>query len=139
LAANWCDYPNDWPRIDVTIRRLREVGVRHIVLVGPVPQWPIFLPQIVLNYLRQHRNETIPARLETPILPSVPERDAQLEAFCRKVGVDYQSPYHLLVNTAGFLVRTGDSADTLTSFDSNHLTQSGSDYLVAHFSWNLSR
>jgi len=50
-----------------------------------------------------------------------------------RLHVAYLSPYRLLCNAEGGLVRTGDTADSLMTHDSSHLTASGSRYVVGRF------
>jgi hypothetical protein len=131
LAGNWPQY--QWKTIGGTIAALHAAGIQHVVLVGPVPHWKISLPQQLCNYARRHQHEPVPLRLKTGLMPEPPEIDADMAVLSGQWGVEYISPCHILGNADGFLVRTGESANSLVAFDYGHLTAAGSRYLVAHF------
>jgi len=131
LEANWPQY--EWRNIAPTIAALRAAGIQHIVLVGPLPHWIVSLPQQLCNYVRKHRDEPVPMRLKTGLQPEPMQIDAAMAAFAAQVGVEYISPCRILENQDGFLVRVGDTADSLVAFDYGHLTAAGSKYLAAHF------
>jgi hypothetical protein len=59
--------------------------------------------------------------------------DKLMAALADRVGAEYVSPCQILGNDAGYLVRTGDTPESMTSFDGSHLTPSGSIYVVSHF------
>jgi hypothetical protein len=59
--------------------------------------------------------------------------DALMRPFCQRLGVEYISPCEILGGRDGFLVRLGDTADSLVAFDYGHLTKVGSEYLVSRF------
>jgi peptidoglycan/LPS O-acetylase OafA/YrhL len=131
LEANWPQY--EWSNIGPTIAALRQAGIGHIVLVGPLPHWVVSLPQQVCNYVRQHHGEPVPLRLKTGLEAAPMRIDREMAAFSARLGVEYISPCGILGNQDGFLVRVGDSADSLTAYDYGHLTAAGSLYLGAHF------
>ena len=131
LDANWVGY--GWSQLPNTVERLREVGVRRIVVVGPVPQWTGSLFQQVFNHVRLHKDAAIPTRLGEGANPQVPVLDAQLAAYCQRSAIEYVSAYALLHDDSGYLVRIGDTPDSFITWDYGHLTVKGSLYLVAHF------
>jgi peptidoglycan/LPS O-acetylase OafA/YrhL len=131
IEANWVLF--GWKPIEQTIERLKADGVRHIVLVGPVPQWNGSLPQQVCNYMRQHRSAPIPMRLSTGLRPEPLEIDAAMRAMSARLGVQYISPCEILHDRDGYLVRLGDTPESFTAWDYGHLTAAGSVYLVSHF------
>jgi hypothetical protein len=131
LEANWQGY--DWGHVEETIGALKAAGIRHVVLVGPVPHWNQALPQILFTYMRRHRSDSVPVRMSEGLDPESFRIDEQLAAMAVRQGIEYISPCHLLGNRDGVLVRTGETADSLVVFDNSHLTASGSIYLVSHF------
>ncbi len=131
LNANWPGY--EWRHIEDTIVALKAARIRHIVLVGPVPQWIGGLPQQLLNYVRMHRSEPVPFRMHAGADPEPVHLDSLMEALGARLGIEYISPCKIMGNQDGFLVRTGDTPDSLTTLDQSHLTTSGSVYLVSHF------
>jgi peptidoglycan/LPS O-acetylase OafA/YrhL len=130
LEANWPEY--DWMQVARTIRAVRASGARRVVLVGPVPQWIGTLPQQLFNYVRHHRDDPVPTRMTLGQDPRPPGLDRKMAALAASLGVEYDSPCSVLGNQDGFLVRTGEGAETLTTYDSSHLTVSASIYLVSH-------
>jgi peptidoglycan/LPS O-acetylase OafA/YrhL len=131
LEANWPGY--EWQRVEETIFALKEARIRRIVLVGPVPQWIGGLPQQLLNYARWHRSEPVPVRMSAGLDPEPVHLDSLMQALSERLGVEYVSPCKIMGNQDGFLVRTGDTPDSLTTLDQSHLTVSGSVFLVSHF------
>ena len=131
LAANWCVY--DWRLVGETIDKLKAVGIPRIVLVGPVPQWKVGLPQQLFLYSRKHLLAPLPTRMTFGSSDQPPKVDALMRKFAEERGVEYVSPCSILGNKDGFLTRIGDSADSLTAFDYGHLTVVGSEYLVSRF------
>jgi peptidoglycan/LPS O-acetylase OafA/YrhL len=131
LAADWFQY--DWPRIDKTVLALKGLGIPHIIVVGPVPHWAGSLPQQLLIYFRRHPDEPLPTRLKQGEVESTGQIDALLGDLCRRLGVEYVSPYTLLADRDGFITRLGDGADKIVAWDYAHLTVAGSEFLVAQF------
>jgi peptidoglycan/LPS O-acetylase OafA/YrhL len=131
LQARW--EPSEMKDLEDTINALKAANVRHIVLVGPVPQWIISLPQQLNNYARRHPSEPVPTRMTQGENPAPIETDGLMAALATRLGVDYVSPCRILGSDQGFLVRTGDTPDSLTTLDYGHLTVKGSEYLVDHF------
>jgi peptidoglycan/LPS O-acetylase OafA/YrhL len=131
LEADWERY--EWEHVEETIVALRAAGVHHVVLVGPVPHWIGSLPQQLFNYIRKHRTDPVPTRMNQGLSPEAFRIDKLMAAMGRRLGVEYISPCAILGNQEGFLVRTGDTADSLIVYDSSHLTVSGSKYLVSRF------
>jgi peptidoglycan/LPS O-acetylase OafA/YrhL len=61
LEAAWEQY--EWTNVEATIGELRNRGVPHVVLVGPVPLWNESLPHLMFEYIRWHRNGVVPMRI----------------------------------------------------------------------------
>ncbi len=112
---------------------LKAAGIHRIVLVGPVPQWIGSLPQQLFGHVRRHRDEPVPVRLKEGADPSPAQVDRLMAGLGQRLGIEYVSPCRILGDQNGYLIRTGETADSLMSFDSSHLTVSGSRYLVSHF------
>jgi peptidoglycan/LPS O-acetylase OafA/YrhL len=131
LEADWPEY--EWTQVERTIVALQAAGIRHVVLVGPVPQWIGTLPQQLFNYARKHRSEPVPVRMSSGLDPRPVQVDKLMAAFSERLGIEYISPCQILGNRDGFLVRVGDTPESITTFDSSHLTPVASTYLVSHF------
>ncbi len=131
LDANWPDCP--WQEIERTVKAVKDAGVSHVFVVGPVPQWTAGLPQQLCNIALRHPKRRIPDRLDTGYLLEPVRIDPLLRSLAERSGAEYLSPCSILHAEGGFLVRLGDSADSLTTFDYGHLTAKGATYVVSHF------
>lgn len=75
----------------------------------------------------------IPFRLSAGALDEPLVVDQQMRGLARRLGLQYISPCDIFRNADGYLVRLGDTPDSLVAFDYGHLTVAGSVYLVSHF------
>lgn len=136
LAALWTAH--DWRRIEETVTRLQEIGISNIDLIGPVPQWNGSLSrQIYLNYQISEPHQ-IPYRMKFGLSKNALLLDPLLNDFSKKLGVNYISPIKIMCNESGCLTRFGESNDTLTTRDNEHLTKMASLFLVSKFPGNKS-
>jgi len=119
--------------VEATIGELKSRAVPHVVLVGPMPLWNESLPYLMFEYIRWHRNDVVPLRIQGRISQEPLRIDKAMEVMSQRLGIDYISPCAILGNGDGFLVRVGDAADDLMDYDSSHLTTNGSIYLVSRF------
>jgi peptidoglycan/LPS O-acetylase OafA/YrhL len=131
LGADWSAY--EWQRVEKTVEALKAAGIRHIVLVGPVPQWEISLPHQLCRFYMKHKTEPLPVRMKTGLHLEPLLVDPLMAAFSERLGVEYISSCKLLENQDGYIVRLGDTVDSLVIFDAGHLTARGSIYLVSRF------
>ena len=131
LEADWpgCE----WTQVERTIVALKSAGIQHVILVGPVPQWIGTLPQQLFNYARRHRGDPVPTRMTAGVDPGPVYIDRLMTSLAERLGIVYFSPIQIMGNKDGFLVRVGDTPETVTTYDSSHLTASASIYLVSHF------
>jgi peptidoglycan/LPS O-acetylase OafA/YrhL len=116
-----------------TIRLLRKDSHRDIVLFGPGPTWNTSLAIDLFRFMVAKRLNEIPERLGQPS-EAVWHLDAAMAAQAAALNIRYVSILNYFCNQSG--CRTvGDRAKTppdLLFRDSNHLTVSGSEDLVAH-------
>src|SRR5262249_51138435 len=135
LGALWPLYAHDRHWLDYlagTIKRLRDVQVQHITLIGPVPQWRGKLPNLLLvNALKASPTYDIATRMKAEVNPAVFTVDATLRRVAKQSHVDYFSPIAILCDYDGCLTRLGDTKDKLIQWDESHLTAAGSRYLVS--------
>ena len=132
LAAYWSQH--DWPRVSETITRLKEIGIKRIDLIGPVPIWRDGLPKELYNHFKNDPLHRIPKRmLDGLVFDSFQPIDAKLEEIARTGGANYISPAKILCNQDGCLTMLGDKADSIITFEVSHLTSTGSIYLVSKF------
>ena len=131
LAGNWRD--NSWSDLSKTIKALKALGVANIDLVGPVPVWENNLPKQIFLFCKKNTPCDIPVRMQMGLVPKVFELDQQMAQFAIQENVNYLSPIKVLCDAQGCLIRTGEAGNTITSWDSEHLTDAGSQYLVSEF------
>ena len=131
MAGNWRD--NSWSDLSKTIKALKAIGVANIDLVGPVPVWENNLPKQIFLFCKKNTPCDIPVRMQMGLVPKVFELDQQMAQFAIQENVNYLSPIKVLCDAQGCLIRTGEAGNTITSWDSEHLTDVGSQYLVSEF------
>jgi peptidoglycan/LPS O-acetylase OafA/YrhL len=129
LAARWTIY--DWrTKLAFTIARLREIGIRRIDLIGPVPQWPENLPTLLYRTYRADPAHHVPTRM---LNSETIKLDRLIHQFADEMTINYISPIEILCDRDGCLTRLGDTSESLLQFDKDHLTAQGSGYLVSRF------
>lgn len=132
LAGAWWKY-DDWRALTRTLDFLKSVGVRHVLVVGPVPGWREDLPKLLLRQMRKNPHEPLPMHLKSELAEEASKLDKQLVTLLDGTGAQYASPHGALCGKTGCIVRTGDQAETLTYWDNNHLTREGSVLLLSRF------
>jgi len=133
LHATWGSH-SDLGKLRATIAELKSIGVRRIVLLGPVPVWKRTLPHTLVNYYRFRH--TIPDRIATGV--SGPADDDRMMAFSKAEGAEYISAWRALCNPEGCLTRSGPAAGDILATDTLHLSDEGSRYLIEAISDRLS-
>ena len=131
LAARWSDY--NWKNITNSIVALKNATVKNICLIGPFPHWKNSLAKCLYSYHKRDPLYRVPERMTYGLIPNIRMFDAALSDFSRKRSIKYISAYKILCNSDGCLTRTGNTSDTLTSFDVAHLTFAGSQFVVSAF------
>jgi peptidoglycan/LPS O-acetylase OafA/YrhL len=130
LSARWGFY-NNWREVASTVAALRQIGVKQIDMVGPVPEWTHNLNSLLYDFAV--KNKTIPERVLFGLKPENAELDVQVRDFATKHNIRYISALSALCNEKGCLTYVNGNYGALTSFDAGHLTREGSIYLGAHF------
>jgi peptidoglycan/LPS O-acetylase OafA/YrhL len=132
LHSTWSYSANDLNTgLQETVRQLKELKVRKIVLLGPVASWKgDGLAANVLDYFYESGHTLIPARTT---YRSNDEWTRALEQFLQKraeeLDIEYISAREVMCNDEGCLARIGNNGSDLTAFDGGHLTLSGSVYV----------
>lgn len=113
------------------IQWLRQRGVRNIVLFGPGPAWNSTLATDLVSYMKLWNTEQIPVRLGG-VSSTVWRLDAAMQAQALAMHARYVSVLREFCNPQGCLT-VGDPKSPqpdLFFWDSDHLTASGSRFLV---------
>ncbi|CAM3359692.1 acyltransferase [Pseudomonas floridensis] len=116
----------DWNGIAI---RLKGYGVKHVVLIGPLPQWNPSLPSVIAN---RHwgLNES---HISDPALDQgVMAVDQPARQLAESAGIQFVSLIDKLCVADACLVRLEDT-DSLLQIDSGHLSTEGSLYVVKHY------
>lgn len=128
LAANWPTY--DLSKLDQTIFELKRAGVKHIDIIGPVPQWRGGLPKQLYLHYKKDMHHVISERMSFGLDENFIKIDDVLRRKLAKLDVRYISAKDILCNEHGCLTMVGK---TPTAWDYGHLTVVGSEFLVAQF------
>ena len=126
LAAYWFSYPN-YKGIEKTILALKAAGVDKIIVVGPVPEFRVDQPKLVVRAIS---GTNIPERLQTPFYERLLTIDRTLQEITERNGAIFVSPLSLLCNGDQCVVAEGGKAEGLMAWDTSHLTSFGSRFVV---------
>jgi len=112
------------------IEWLRQRGVRNIVLFGPGPTWNTTLASDLVSYMKLWNMEQIPVRLAS-VSDAAWRLDAAMGAQALALHARYVSVLHAFCNPLCLTVGDQKSSQPdLLFWDSDHLTTSGSRFLV---------
>ncbi|KPX30985.1 MULTISPECIES: acyltransferase family protein [Pseudomonas syringae group] len=116
----------DWRRIAI---RLKGFGVRHVVLIGPLPQWNPSLPSVIVN---RHWGLTEPYINDPALDRSIMATDQTARQLAASAGIRFVSLIDKLCIADACRVRPEDS-NSLLQIDSGHLSAEGSLYVVRNY------
>jgi hypothetical protein len=133
MAASWTGYYLPRSNVDsvtgvsATIKRLREIGIKHIVVIGPVERWDAPLPEIILAEMRAtNRWGNAPERILGHLQKGPETLDPKLRAATVAAGARYISALNTLCNAQGCLVSVGpEDTPSPYSFEYDHFTVEG--------------
>jgi peptidoglycan/LPS O-acetylase OafA/YrhL len=109
-----------------------SIGVKKVVLVGEIPTWYPDLPHSLIRSFIEKRQK-VPERTWIGVAKESLEMDDVMRTWAFPSGYHYFSVKNVLCNVDGCLTRVGSNPATdLVVWDYGHLTQAGSDYVVAH-------
>lgn len=126
LAAFW--YEQDFHNLEKTVEELKRIGIRRIVLFGPVPYWRAPLLNLLINSVMQDPTHLLPRYLDNKFLHAVDEAPIRNYAIGR--GLAYVSPRKILCTDTGCLALDGKAPENMTSIDSFHLSADASTLVV---------
>ena len=134
MLASWSFYSGDaFDRLDLaqlarTAARVRALGVRRVLVLGPLPRWLEHQPDVVLRDWR--RTHEILDRTTTELDPSLASFDAALRA-ALPADIAYVSPLRRLCDAHGCKVLTTyhGRLEPL-AWDDAHLTVAGSEVIA---------
>ncbi|SHN29953.1 Peptidoglycan/LPS O-acetylase OafA/YrhL, contains acyltransferase and SGNH-hydrolase domains [Pseudomonas asturiensis] len=116
----------DWNGIAI---RLKGYGVKHVVLIGPLPQWNPSLPSVIANrHWGLNESHISDPALDEGMM-AVDQATRQLAA---SADIQFVSLIDRLCIADACLVRLEDT-DSLLQIDSGHLSTEGSLFVVKHY------
>lgn len=123
LAQMDAHLETDWR---VVSERLVRLGVKRVILMGPVPRWQPSLPEVVATHYWDSPGSKVAQGLEAHLA----EIDATLKDRTAGIrGLTYVSVIDRLCNADGCVgVLPGSTDRDLLTFDAGHLTPKGSVY-----------
>ena len=109
--------------------RLKEWGVKRVVLMGPLPQWSPSLPSVIANrHWGDENSHIIDAAMDTGLIAT----DRATRGMINPQVVDFVSLIDGLCVANSCLVRLQDD-HSLLQIDSGHLSSAGSLYIVKNY------
>ncbi len=119
---------HDAGRYDAVIARLKKLGVKTVLLMGPVPQWNSFLYKIILRKYWQYTDNRLNVYLNKDVLHT----DTVLKARYKNTeNVWYVSLVDGLCNAQGCLTYlNNDRKAGLITYDYGHFTLPASEYVA---------
>jgi peptidoglycan/LPS O-acetylase OafA/YrhL len=109
--------------------QLKSYGVKHVVLVGPLPQWSPSLPSVIAN---RHWNTTDSHISDSALDQSVMTTERAIQSSIDQKTIDFVSLIDKLCIADSCLVRLPDG-HSLLQFDASHLTEKGSIFIVKNY------
>lgn len=136
LLADWviykgtdsANYLSD-QKIISTIRQLKGMGVKRIILVGNFPDFEINQAKIGFELFRPNSSVRTYKRFDFQVIKA----DRRMEILASEMGINFISPYQLLCNQEGCLVSASQEKFIPMAYDKTHLTYQGSEYFVRNF------
>jgi len=128
VSAAWIEYGNIADLAKILVY-LKAAGIRKIVLLGPVPYWPVRLQKLLLDQFNASGRKQVPERLQR-LEPRNATLDRELRSLAAELGISYISPEDIFCDPNGCLIRIGSRAEDLLQMDRAHFTAAGSIYFI---------
>ena len=108
--------------------KLKALGVKKVLFLGPTPQWNTELPKILARQLWITKPKKTHVGINQGILAT---NGALLRGFQNDADVQFVNVIGLFCDNTGCLTHTGDDIkESITTWDYGHLTPSASRYLA---------
>ena len=136
LIANWALYDGfkDWhhlgdEKIVATMDRLRDVGVRQVILMGNFPVFEFGLPKIGARVFKPGTENRTYLRFDF----TSAHADKRIGSLAKEQGVTFISPIDALCNQQGCLISASETEFVPMAYDVSHLSFPGSKYFVSQY------
>lgn len=133
MHSTWSYDPGDIERgLARTVSELREIGIKKIVLLGPVSTWKgDGLSTIFTDYYMRSGYKLMPKySFYKSNLQWAQKYEKILKEQAAKLDITYVSALDVMCKPEGCLTRVGDHDEMLTAFDAGHMTVPGATYVV---------
>jgi hypothetical protein len=137
LSANWEMYDGSsaskWEKLDdekfiLTLRRVKEAGVKNIVVVGQLPIYITKQPDLLKRKFLWSKVDTVTYK---NFKPTTIPADKNMRDMSLRSGVKFISPLDILCGALGCTISIPGDKIVPLSWDDAHLTTLGSEYLVS--------
>jgi hypothetical protein len=109
----------------------RNLGVRQIIVLGPIPTWTADLPKILARRFL-FAGQPIPLRTSVGLAPVSLETDQRMRGQAFADGITYVSLRDALCNDQGCQTVVGDNPQhDVIVFDYGHLTPAGAQFVTS--------
>jgi peptidoglycan/LPS O-acetylase OafA/YrhL len=111
----------------------RELPHTKIIVIGPMPQWPVSPQKTVFHYWLKasDKKKELPFKSKANLFNDV---DSVLKHTSKDMAVLYISPYSILCEGSECLTRVSNKAEDFIAVDWGHLSRSGSEYFISKIS-----
>ena len=123
IAQNNDHIKNDWALI---AKKLKEIGIKRIMLIGPTPKWYPSLPRVLI---KEGDTRATSLDIKHGFDKSILNDDKLLENICYESGIEYISILKFVKKDNNILVREPITNELLV-FDYGHLTLPASEWLA---------
>jgi len=141
MFAAWNRYQKAWSPESAagqalleSIRSLKQLGIKNIVVLGPAPEWNDAMPRLVYKAWKDSQPRSIPERLTSGMKPEVREVDMRLQEMFSSEQVRYVSVLQILCRQDGCLTHVPGTSRGLLTWDYGHLTTEGAVFVSQHLS-----
>ena len=135
LAHTWPLNASENPvaKLPETVRKLRQIGVKRIVLVGPVPHWATPFPTLLVRYMLQIDATETPLRMpKNRSVESMRDMNAALAGLAMELSIGYVDSYRIFCNVEGCVTTVGmGKLKDLPIWDDAHLTPTAARLVVS--------
>ena len=128
LSADWISHPSKYKLINNTIKYLKNIGVRDIIIIGGLPQYHPSLPRRIISKKIDINKSDFLIHDQIKII----KRDQEIKKLANKLGVRFISIVDKICNVKKCKIAAGNSERfTPITWDYGHFTLKGSQYVAS--------
>lgn len=138
IYSYWEAYSADWSpaskageQLISTIQKLKQSGIRNILVIGPAPLWPGGLVKVLMHEWQRTHYAHPPERMSVGLSPATRTLDKEMRSLVTTIPeVSYFSAYAAFCDARGCLTRLAGDDHKLPVVDSGHLSLEGAIFLA---------